>query len=67
MQIVACVIGIHKWQWSRRPNSERVVECAHCGKLGHDLSVMKGYRSREKPSPSPSSGTDDRWREIRRE
>lgn len=67
MQIVACVIGLHKWEWSRRPNAERVLECVHCGKTGYDLSAMKGYRSRERPNPAAGGSADSRWREIRRE
>ena len=67
MEIVACVIGIHKWQWASRPNAERVAQCVHCGKISYDLSAVPGYRSRERPSPAPSESADRSWESVRRE
>ncbi len=50
MELVGCFVGLHRWAWSRLPSTEPVAKCANCGKITYDLSVMKDYEQRDKPS-----------------
>src|SRR3954453_3874275 len=30
MELIGCIVGLHKWKWAQSASTERVVQCEHC-------------------------------------